>query len=158
MAKALHDGRAFPLRISYALARCICGQQLDFEDLGGVLGALRFQMLKKLRTLLASGSPISQEDWDENGFDCLDCFAMNTNIVEEGCRGTISDISKQLHLVRDGDRLDVTKENAAEYLRSVERMYAPIAFPQCIFVTSCACTWAMALRCRSPLCALASIP
>jgi hypothetical protein len=37
MAKAVHDGRAFPLRISYALARCICGEKLDFDDLSSVL-------------------------------------------------------------------------------------------------------------------------
>lgn len=37
MAKALHDGRPFPLRISYALARCICGQVLEFDDLSTIL-------------------------------------------------------------------------------------------------------------------------
>jgi hypothetical protein len=157
MAKALHDGRAFPLRISYALARCICGQQLDFDDLGGVLGRHRFHMLKRLRTLLASGSPISQKVWVENDFDCLD-FTMNTIIVEKSCRGTMSDISKQLHLVRDGDKIDVTIENAAEYLRAVERMCPPLSFQRCVFVTSCACTSATALPCRSPRFARASIP
>lgn len=37
MAKALHDGRPFPLRISYALARCICGHVLEFDDLATIL-------------------------------------------------------------------------------------------------------------------------
>jgi hypothetical protein len=37
MAKALHDGRAFPIRISYALARCICGQMPEFDDLSSIL-------------------------------------------------------------------------------------------------------------------------
>ncbi len=37
MAKALLDGRAFPIRISYALARCICGEVLDFDDLSSIL-------------------------------------------------------------------------------------------------------------------------
>jgi hypothetical protein len=37
MAKALIDGRCFPLRISYAVARCICAQALDFDDLSGIL-------------------------------------------------------------------------------------------------------------------------
>lgn len=122
MAKALHDGRAFPLRISYALARCICGEDLVFDDLGGIIDSRRFHLLKMLHEAVSSGSPISPEVWYQNGFDALD-FTLQTNVVEQGSRGIVPDISKRLHLVRDGDRIDVTMENAAEYLRAVERMY-----------------------------------
>ena len=122
MAKAVHDGRAFPLRISYALARCICGEDLDFDDLGGILSPHLFQLLKMLRSSVSSGTPISEEEWYKNGFDCFD-FTLPTNIVEAGCRGIVSDISRKLHLVLDGDKRELTTENAAEYLRAVERMY-----------------------------------
>lgn len=42
MAKAIQDGRAFPLRISYAVARCICGETLHFDDLSSVLNFNHF--------------------------------------------------------------------------------------------------------------------
>lgn len=122
MAKALHDGRAFPLRISHAIARCICGEDLEFDDLGGIMNRHRFQQVKLLRASLLSGVPVTEEVWYENGMDCLD-FTLETSIVEPGSRGIVSDISKKLHLVRDGDKVDVTMENVAEYVRAVERMY-----------------------------------
>jgi len=122
MAKALHDGRAFPLRISFALARCICGQNLEFDDLSSIIGHHRLDLLKRLRASISGGPPISEAEWNEKGFDCLD-FTQQTFVVQPGSRGIIPDISKVLHLVKGGDGIDVTLDNAAEYLHAFERMY-----------------------------------
>ena len=48
MAKALHDGRVFPLPISYALARCICGQALEFDDLSGIVNFFTFDVRRRV--------------------------------------------------------------------------------------------------------------
>ena len=122
MAKAIHDGRAFPIRISYALARCICGDDLRFDDLGGIFSPHMFELLKLLRSSATSGTPICEEVWCRNGYDCLD-FTLPTNIAAAGCKGIVSDISRQLHLVHDGDKRELTPADAAEYVRAIERMY-----------------------------------
>jgi hypothetical protein len=49
MAKAIQDGRAFPLRISYALARSICGETLNFDDLSSVLNFHYFEVRLDIR-------------------------------------------------------------------------------------------------------------
>lgn len=122
MAKALHDGRAFPLRISFALARIICGEELELTDLGGVINRHHFNMLMLLHSSVSSGTPISEDVWYQRSLDTLD-FTIHTNVVGQGCRGIVEDISKQLHLVPHGDKRDVTNENAAEYLNAVRRIY-----------------------------------
>jgi hypothetical protein len=66
MAKALLDGLFFPLRISFALARCICGQELEFDDLGSIIDHKRWKSLKWLRQAISTGTPISDAEWMEN--------------------------------------------------------------------------------------------
>jgi hypothetical protein len=64
------------------------------------------QVLKKIRSS-ASGC----DDWGL-------VFARPANIIEHG-----RVVSRQLLLIQGGDEIDVTPANAADYLRSIERMY-----------------------------------
>jgi hypothetical protein len=50
--------------------------------------------------------------------ECSLVFSQPVNIVEAGCV-----VSRQLHLIEDGDRVDVTEANASDYLRGIERLY-----------------------------------
>jgi len=123
MAKALLDGLFFPLRISFALARCICGQELDFDDLGSIIDHNRWESLKWLRQAISTGTPISDAEWMKN-FGCfLTSFALPTWIAEPGSKGIKSEMSKELLLVKDGQDIDVTRDNAADYLREFERLH-----------------------------------
>ena len=121
MAKALHDGRIFPLRISYALARCICGQDVEFDDLGSLISHDKWNAMKRLRELVSRGAPITDTEWEyfEGNLD----FTQPTFIAQPGSKGIKSDISKVLHLVKDGHLLEVSRDNAAEYLHEFERMH-----------------------------------
>jgi hypothetical protein len=122
MAKALLDGRFFPLRISFALARCICGQELEFDDLGSIISYNKWDALKRLRELISSGAPINDTEWEYFENLCLD-FTQPTFIAQPGSKGIRSDISKVFHLVKDGHLIDVSRDNAADYLREFERLH-----------------------------------
>lgn len=125
MAKAVQDGRAFPLRISYALARCICGESLDFDDLSSVFNFHYFSVSRRVSSLPSERDALIQmqalkqiRSSASGAHEWSLVFSQPTNIVEEGCI-----VSRQLHLVKGGDQVDVVEANASEYLRGIERLY-----------------------------------
>ena len=83
MAKALLDGRAFPIRISYALARCICGEVLDFDDLSSIMNP-HFFAVRLTPSRMRNVSPthvqaLKQIRTSGSGWDDL-VFAWPTNM------------------------------------------------------------------------------
>jgi len=115
MGKALHDGRAFPLRISYALARCICGQELRFEDLGAFLHPKQYDCLSQLRAFVRGSGAFPANAVDYFGDFQLFCHlpdAASDRLVVCG-----------LELVPDGRNVDLCEENAPLFLKAYERFF-----------------------------------
>ena len=115
MGKALHDGRAFPLRISYAVARCICGHDLTFDDLGAFLSPQRFECLKRLRAFVAGGCAFPADAVDYFGDFHVYCH------VGDAANGRL--VMRGLELVPDGSKVDLSEANAAMFLKAFERMF-----------------------------------
>ncbi len=115
MGKALHDGRAFPLRISYALARCICGQDLKFEDLGAFLSPQRFECLSRLRAFVTGGGAFPADAIDYFGDFHLYCH------VPDAASGRL--VMRGLELVPDGSNVDLCEANAPLFLKAFERLF-----------------------------------
>ncbi len=116
MGKALHDGRAFPLRISYALARCLCGQALQFEDLAAFLPPHMFDLLSRLRNFVAGGGPFPSDAED------LLCFQFNCDVPSHSGSGSRL-VACALDLVPNGGNIDVCGANARLYLNAFERFF-----------------------------------
>ncbi len=115
MGKALHDGRAFPLRISYALARCICGEDMSFEDLGAILSPQQFDCLSRLRSFVVGGAAFPSEVIDFFGDFRFFCH------VPDACSGCL--VVRGLDLVPDGSSVDICEANAPLFLKGVERIF-----------------------------------
>jgi hypothetical protein len=116
MGKALHDGRAFPLRISYALARCLCGQTLQFEDLAAFLPPHMFDLLSSLRNFVAGGGPFPSDAED------LLCFQFNCDVPSH-CGSGSRLVACALDLVPNGGSINVCEANARLYLNAFERLF-----------------------------------
>ena len=116
MGKALHDGRAFPLRISHALARCMCGQHLQFEDLAAFFAPHMFDLLSRLRTFVAGGAPFPSDA------EHLDCFQFRCDVPSHSGSGSRL-VASALDLVPDGGNVEVCEANARMYLNAFERLF-----------------------------------
>jgi hypothetical protein len=115
MGKALHDRRAFPLRISYALARCICGQDLQFEDLGAILSPSQFDCLSRLRAYVEGGAAFPSDAIA--GFGQLEVFC---HVAAAGS-GRLAVCG--FELVPDGGNVDLCESNAPLFLKAFERFF-----------------------------------
>jgi E3 ubiquitin-protein ligase TRIP12 len=115
MGKALHDGRAFPLRISYALARCICGCQLRFEDMGAFLSPKLFDCISRLRAFVEGGAEFPSDAVDSLGDFQLFCH------VPDADSGRL--VVSSLELVPDGRNIDLCEANAWLFLKAFERLF-----------------------------------
>lgn len=115
MGKALHDGRAFPLRISYALARCICGQELRFEDLGAFLSPKQFDCISRLRAFVEGSTAFPSDAVDCFGDFQLFCY------LPDADSGRL--VVRSLELVPDGRNIDLCEANAPLFLKAFERVF-----------------------------------
>ena len=115
MGKALHDGRAFPLRISYALARCICGQELRFEDLGAFLHPKQYDCLSRLRAFVKGGAAFPAD-----AVDCFGDFQLFCHLPDAASDRLVV---CGLELVPDGRNVDLCEENAPLFLKAYERLF-----------------------------------
>jgi hypothetical protein len=115
MGKALHDGRPFPLRMSYALARCICGHDLRFEDLAAFMSPLQFDCLSRLRAFVVGGTDFPSEAIECFGNFELFCYlpdAASSRLVVRG-----------LELLPGGRNLELSQANAGLFLKGVEQLF-----------------------------------
>ena len=115
MGKALHDGRAFPLRISYSLARCICGEDLSFEDLGAILSPQQFDCLSRLRSFVVGGATFPSDAIDFFGNFQLYCH------IPDASSGRL--VVRSLELVPGGSDVDLCEANAHLFLKGFERIF-----------------------------------